>query len=121
MYELTVRRRFSAAHQLRGYKGKCECMHGHTYGVEVRVRAERLDEVGLAVDFKELKRKIDALLDNYDHALLNEIPPFDKINPSAENLARVIYVSLKDEMPNGVSLSGTMVWESEDAGAAYFE
>jgi len=121
MYELVVKRKFSAAHQLVGYKGKCENLHGHTYGVDVFVRADELDQAGLAVDFKELKKAIDGLLDDYDHRLLNEVPPFDEINPSAENLARVLYQALKDRLPRGVSLSMVRVWENEDAGAAYFE
>ena len=121
MFELIVKRSFSAAHQLRGYKGECENLHGHTYRVEVFVRAEKLNDIGLAVDFKELKKDIDALLDGYDHRLINEVPPFDKINPSAENMARTVYESLKDGLPDGVALSRVLVWESDAAGAAYFE
>ena len=121
MYELAVRRKFSAAHQLRGYQGKCEALHGHTYQVEVRVRAEKLDHLGLAVDFTELKRLIDDRLERYDHHLLNEVPPYDQINPSAENMARVIYEALQKDLPAGVSLWRVAVWESEDASASYFE
>ncbi|MFO8056345.1 MAG: 6-carboxytetrahydropterin synthase QueD [bacterium] len=121
MYELAVKRRFSAAHQLRGYKGKCESLHGHTYLIEVFVRSEELDRTGLAVDFKELKKVIDGELSRYDHAFLNELPPFDKDNPSAENMARVIYGGIKKGLPEAVFLSRVLVWESEDAGAAYFE
>jgi 6-pyruvoyltetrahydropterin/6-carboxytetrahydropterin synthase len=121
MFELIVKRKFSAAHQLRGYEGECENLHGHTYQVEVFVRAEKLNDIGLAVDFKELKKNIDALLDGYDHRLINEVPPFDKINPSTENMAKTIYEALKPELPEGVSLSRVMVRESDDAGAAYFE
>jgi len=119
MYELGVKRRFSAAHQLRGYKGKCEDLHGHTFMVEVRVRAEDLDDIGLAMDFKEIKSLIDRILDQYDHSLLNDIPPFDKINPSSENLARTIYGRVKGELPDGVSISGVTVWESDNAWASY--
>lgn len=121
MYELVVKRKFSAAHQLKGYRGKCEALHGHTYQVEVYITAEKLDEIGLAVDFKELKNIIDALLDRYDHHLINEIQPFDEINPSAENMARIMYQELKKQMPEGAGLSRVLVWESEDAGASYFE
>jgi 6-pyruvoyltetrahydropterin/6-carboxytetrahydropterin synthase len=121
LYELTVIRKFSAAHQLRGYEGECENLHGHTYQVEVRVRAEALDEIGLAVDFKELKRFIDGLLEQYDHGFLNDVPPFDDINPSAENMARVIFEDMKKDLPEGITLSKVVVWESENASAAYFE
>ena len=119
MYELAVTRSFAAAHQLRGYKGKCENLHGHTYRVDVCVRAEKLNDLGLAVDFKELKKIIDALLDRYDHHLANEVPPFDRINPSAENMARVFYDELAKSLPPGVALSKVTVWESEDAAATY--
>jgi 6-pyruvoyltetrahydropterin/6-carboxytetrahydropterin synthase len=121
MYELTVRRKFSAAHQLRGYKGKCEALHGHTYAIEVYLRAGELDNIGLAVDFKELKKIIDGVLERYDHSFINEVPPFDEENPSAENMARVVYGEIKKSLPENVSLSRVMVWESEDAGASYFE
>lgn len=121
MYELIVKRKFSAAHQLRGYKGKCESLHGHTYGVEVRIGAEKLNEIGLAVDFKELKKIIDEMLERYDHRLLNDVPPYDRENPSAEVIARTIYQELKPGMPEGAVLLRVTVWESEDAGAAYSE
>lgn len=121
MFELTVKRKFSAAHQLRGYEGKCENIHGHTYGLEVFVQAEKLNELGLAADFKEIKRIVDQIIERYDHCLVNEIPPFDQLNPSAENMARVFYRELKDKLPDGLALSRVMVWESEDAGASYFE
>jgi len=121
MYELGVKRKFSAAHQLRGYRGKCEALHGHTFMVEVRVRAEGLNEIGLAMDFKEIKSVIDRILDRYDHALLNNVPPFDEINPSSENLARTIHDLVKNELAEGVSVSGVTVWESEDAWASYQE
>jgi 6-pyruvoyltetrahydropterin/6-carboxytetrahydropterin synthase len=121
MYELVVKRRFSAAHQLRGYHGKCENLHGHTYRVDVFVRADKINDIGLAADFKELKIIIDALLDRFDHHLANEVPPFDRLNPSAENMARVFFEELKKQMPSGVVLSKITVWESEDAGATYSE
>jgi 6-pyruvoyltetrahydropterin/6-carboxytetrahydropterin synthase len=119
MYELTVTRRFSAAHQLRGYQGKCENLHGHTYRVDVCVKTQKLNDLGLAVDFKELKKIIDALLELYDHRLANEVPPFTQINPSAENMARVFYEELSTRLPAGAALSRVTVWESEDAAATY--
>ncbi|HUT51815.1 MAG TPA: 6-carboxytetrahydropterin synthase QueD [bacterium] len=119
MFELAVTRRFAAAHQLRGYKGKCENLHGHTYRVDVFVRAEKLNDLGLAVDFKELKAKIDDLLELYDHQFVNQVPPFDRINPSAENMARVFYEEIEKRLPPGVAISRVTVWESEDAAATY--
>ncbi len=121
MYELKVIRHFSAAHQLRGYKGKCEELHGHNYKVVVSVLSEKLNDIGLAIDFKELKSLIDKMLDRFDHHLMNDIPPFDSENPSAENIARVIYSEIKRGLPDGVSLARVEVWESRNSSAAYFE
>jgi len=119
MYELGVTATFSAAHQLVGYRGKCEALHGHTYRVEVRVRVDELDEIGLGLDFNDLKKRIDKILEGYDHAFLNEVPPFNEINPSAENLARVIFETLAEDLPDGATLHQVRVWESENAWATY--
>lgn len=122
MYELTIIRAFAAAHQLRGYQGKCEDLHGHTYRVEVKVKAGFLDEVGLAADFSVLKQKTDAVLELWDHKFLNEIPPFDRINPSAENIAAEIYHRLEascNDIP--VTMAAVTVWESENACATFTE
>jgi len=122
MYELTVIRSFAAAHQLRGYKGKCEDLHGHSYRVEVKFKAGFLDDVGLAADFAVLKQKIDAVLELWDHKFLNEIPPFDRVNPSAENIAAELYHRLEascNDIP--VTMAAVTVWESENAAATYIE
>ena len=122
MYELTILRHFAAAHQLRGYRGKCEDLHGHTYKVEVKVKAGFLDETGLAADFAVLKAKTDAILDLWDHKFLNDLPPFDKINPSAENLAAEIYHRLEASLNDvPVSVAAVTVWESENACATFSE
>jgi 6-pyruvoyltetrahydropterin/6-carboxytetrahydropterin synthase len=94
MFELMVESKFAAAHQLRGYKGKCERLHGHNWRVTVAVTAERLDEVGLAIDFHDLKKALRDVLDQLEHSFLNEIFPFTQINPSSENLAKWIYDSI---------------------------
>ncbi len=121
MYELKVTRHFAAAHQLREYKGKCENIHGHNYQVNVYIRTAELNNIGLAIDFKELKQLIDQILDLYDHHLLNDVPPFDKLNPSAENIARVLYDKLKQDLPSNVAPDRVEVYESRDASATYFE
>jgi len=95
MYEITVESHIDAAHYLRGYKGKCENLHGHRYKIVVRVSAEELNEIGLAYDFTDLKAHLDKILERYDHTCLNDVPPFDKINASSENLAATIYKELK--------------------------
>jgi len=118
VYRVNVRRHFESAHALRGYQGKCENVHGHRYQVVVCLEAEQLNDLGLAIDFCEVKSALDAILERYDHHHLNTVPPFDQINPSAENIARVIYDALVDEL-EGVSLREVEVWESPDTWATY--
>jgi 6-pyruvoyltetrahydropterin/6-carboxytetrahydropterin synthase len=91
MFEVMIERNFSSAHQLRGYKGKCENLHGHNYKIEIFARGRELDHIGLLVDFGELKTAADDIVTYLDHRNINELPPFDaELNPSAENLARYI-------------------------------
>jgi 6-pyruvoyltetrahydropterin/6-carboxytetrahydropterin synthase len=91
MFEVMIERNFSSAHQLRGYKGKCENLHGHNYKIEIFARGRELDHIGLLVDFGELKTAADDIVQYLDHRNINELPPFDaELNPSAENLARYI-------------------------------
>ena len=91
MFEVMIERNFSSAHQLRGYKGKCENLHGHNYKIEIYARGRELDNIGLLVDFGELKMAADEVVQYLDHRNINELPPFDaELNPSAENLARYI-------------------------------
>ncbi len=90
-YEVMIERNFSSAHQLRGYKGKCENLHGHNYKIEIFVRGEELNNIGLLVDFGDVKTAADEVTRYLDHRNINELPPFDdELNPSAENLARFI-------------------------------
>ncbi|HVF57485.1 MAG TPA: 6-carboxytetrahydropterin synthase QueD [Pyrinomonadaceae bacterium] len=90
-FEVMIERHFSSAHQLRGYKGKCENLHGHNYKIEIFARGRELDNIGLLVDFGELKAAADEVVNYLDHRNINELPPFDvELNPSAENLARYI-------------------------------
>ena len=111
-WTLTVRDKFSAAHFLKGYKGKCEKLHGHTFQVEVEVLVRELDKAGIGVDFTEIKKMLLSVLP--DHTLLNEVYPF---NPSAENLARHFHGEIKKRC----AVRKVTVWESEDASAAYSE
>jgi 6-pyruvoyltetrahydropterin/6-carboxytetrahydropterin synthase len=90
-FEVMIERNFSSAHQLRGYKGKCENLHGHNYKIEIYARGSELNNIGLLVDFVELKEAADKVVRYLDHRNINELPPFDQeLNPSAENLARYI-------------------------------
>jgi len=109
-WQLRVRDRFSAAHYLKEYRGKCEKVHGHTFQVEVTVEAGALDAAGIGVDFTRIKAALARVLP--DHTLLNDVLP---VNPSAENLARHFFELLAREFP----VSAVTVWESDDASATY--
>ena len=122
MYKLSVEQHFDAAHALRGYKGKCENLHGHRFRVMVKARSSQLDDIGLAFDFSELKRMLKGVLSRFDHTNLNETPPFDKINPSSENIAHTVYDAMKAELEDSpVKLSGVKVWESPESAVEYRE
>ncbi|OGW36827.1 MAG: 6-carboxytetrahydropterin synthase QueD [Nitrospirae bacterium RBG_13_39_12] len=123
MFELMVETYFSSAHQLRGYKGKCERLHGHNWKVQVYVTSERLNDLDIAIDFHELKKLTNEVIVSLDHGFLNEIFPFTEKNPSSENIAKWVYDSLKKKINNdsNVNLSAVTVWESETASATYYE
>lgn len=121
MYELAIKTHFDSAHFLRNYEGKCESLHGHTYKVEMVVRGKDLDKAGMIGDFKHLKKALKAVVDQFDHKSLNEVPPFDEKSPSTENLAKHFYNQIKEKLPQEVTLSRVTVWESEDASATYLE
>jgi len=120
MYEISVRASFSSAHNLRSYKGKCERLHGHNWQVEVYLRGENLDEEGMLMDFKKLKMLLKQVLEELDHRYINEIPPFDKLNPTSENIAKYIYDKLSAKVDKeGVKLYRVDVWETESSRASY--
>ena len=122
MFELSVESTFAAAHQLRGYKGKCEALHGHNWRVQAVVQAERLNEIDIAIDFHDLKKLINDVTSQLDHAYLNDIFPFTQINPSSENIAKWIYDMLRKKISSEyVRLLSVTVWESETAAATYYE
>ncbi len=120
MYQVSVEQHFDAAHFLRGYRGKCEAVHGHRFRVVVRVRASAVDKLGVAYDFTKLKKHLGDVLSRFDHTCLNDLVPFDKINPSSENIATTIYSELCTTLANTpVSLTCVEVWESPQSGVAY--
>lgn len=118
-YELTVKDHFDSAHALPGYDGPCRFLHGHTWDIEATLAGQHLDEVGMLYDFKAIKRDLHAILENFDHRCINEVPPFDVINPTAEHMARVIYYELEKTLPAPISLKEVAVWESPAARVAY--
>ncbi len=120
MFEVSVEYSFAAGHALRNYKGKCENVHGHNYRVQVIVAGETLNSAGLLVDFADLKAGIRALVDRLDHRFLNEVEPFDQINPSAENLAKHLGDGLRARLQDqGLRLQAVTVWETDTASATY--
>ena len=121
MFEVTIEETFAAGHALRNYKGKCENVHGHNYRCEVSLAGEDLDEAGLLVDFVELKKVVHAVIDRMDHQWLNDLPPFDKLNPSAENMARHIFEEVEAGLPArpGVEIRLVRLWETDTSSATY--
>ncbi|MDY6892205.1 MAG: 6-carboxytetrahydropterin synthase QueD [Chloroflexota bacterium] len=118
MYQISVRKHFDAAHYLRGYKGKCEEIHGHRFEVVVAIEAEDLNDIGIVFDFSDLKNYLSAIIDRFDHICLNDISPFDSINPSSENIARTIHEELAGQL-SGVTISHIEVWESPESKVTY--
>jgi len=125
MFEVTVEDTFSAGHYLRNYKGKCENPHGHNYKVRVTLQGRELDHAGLLLDFKDLKIVIKPVVDYLDHQMMNDIAPFDVLNPSAENLAKYFYDEtnkyLADQTSGRVRVKDVTIWETDTTTATYYE
>ncbi len=120
MYQISIEQHIDAAHFLRGYQGKCEALHGHRFRIVAKVQSPQHDDIGIAYDFDELKRHLADILSRFDHTCLNDVPPFDKINPSSENIAVTVYEELKPKLASTpVTISGIEVWESPLTGVAY--
>ena len=122
MYEISVDESFAAAHNLRDYHGKCEDLHGHNYKVRVTLAGPELDVTGLLYDFVHLKQVIQGVIRSLDHKYLNELKPFDVLNPSAENIARHIYEQTAQQLratANGAAIASITVWESDVTAATY--
>jgi len=120
MYLVSVEDHFDAAHFLRGYQGKCEALHGHRFRVVVKVAASGVNDIGVAYDFVELKKYLKDILARFDHTCLNDVPPFDEINPSSENIAATIYGELEPKLAETpVSLASVEVGESPQTSVAY--
>ena len=118
MFEIKVRSDFSAAHNLRNYEGKCEKLHGHNWIVAATFRYEKLDENGLAVDFRIAKAALKDAIEELDHSYLNEIGFFKKTNPTSENIAKFIFDVVKKKIKDIYSVA---VWENERSCAVYSE
>ncbi|MCX5749588.1 MAG: 6-carboxytetrahydropterin synthase QueD [Candidatus Saganbacteria bacterium] len=124
MFEIMIEDTFSAAHQLIGYEGPCENLHGHTWKVSVLIVGKNLNKLGMLFDFKKAKAILKGTTDIFDHKNLNDLKIFKKINPTAENIAKIIYGSFnkksgKNKLPSGLKVAKTTVWESEVTCATY--
>ena len=121
MFEVTVEQTFAAGHALRNYHGKCENVHGHNYRVRITVEGDQLDATGLLVDFLELNELIGGAVKYLDHRFMNDLPPFDELNPSAENIAKYFFervsAGLKSDV--GAQISAVEVWETDTSSAVY--
>jgi 6-pyruvoyltetrahydropterin/6-carboxytetrahydropterin synthase len=120
-YEISAETTFAASHQLRGYKADLEPLHGHNFRVEAFVSAEGLPDSSLVMDFLELEAKLKEVVAPYDHRHINEIPPFDRENPTTENLARFFHGELRKRLPPEVTLRRVRVWEAPTYSASYGE
>ena len=122
MFDIEIRRTFSAAHQLKGYDGDCRNLHGHNYNVIAVVRTAKLNEIGIALDFKRLKAALDEILDGYDHKNLSELPEYSQVNPTSEVMAMNIYRRLSGLINDGnVKVYSIRNEESASSGCTYFE
>lgn len=122
MFEVSVEQTFAAGHALRDYKGKCENVHGHNFKVQVTIEGERLDKSGMLVDFIDVKDKMREVIAKLDHQFLNDVPPFDMQNPSAENIALYFCEELTEglrDTPVPVRIREVKVWETEIQSATY--
>ena len=118
-YLISVETTFAASHQLRDYKAPLEPLHGHNFRVEVFVATETLPDTGYVIDFLELEAMIQDVVAPYDHRHLNDLPPFDEMNPTTENMARFFHERLSEKLPEGTELRRVRVWEAPTYSATY--
>ena len=121
MFDIFIKTHFAGAHHLRDYPGNCENPHGHNWKIKVSVKAIELDELGMGIDFKVLKKHVGTVIDTLDHRDLNEHPGFQGCNPSSENIAVYIYDQLKNILKHDrYSLYSVMVRETDSSGLTYY-
>lgn len=121
-YRMKIVTDFAAAHLLRDYPGVCSRLHGHNWKVEVEVVATQLDKVGMGLDFADIKTATRGLIGTLDHRNLNDLAPFDEINPTAENIAAHLYQCLSKELNDErVKVDAITIWETERACVTYSE
>lgn len=121
LFTTSIETHFAASHQLHGYEGPCKALHGHTWKVRVEIKTDQTDDIGISFDFKELKAASETVISRLDHKHINETPPFDTINPTAENLAKYIHDEIKDQLPEHIFIHRVTVWESANYAVSYSE
>ncbi len=121
MYRLAIQTSISAAHHLNDYEGNCALMHGHNWKIQVEVKSDQVDRVGMVIDFKDLKEITWQVVGKYDHQVLNNVSPFDNQNPTAENISKHFYLEIAKLLPQGVQMDRIRLWETENYSIEYFE
>jgi len=121
MFRLSVETNISAAHYLNGYEGPCSELHGHNWRIVAEVESDRLNEIGMVIDFEDLSEILRKTAKRYDHRTLNQVEPFDRINPTAENIAQLMFSEMQRLLPEHVRMSKVSVWETEKCLVEYYE
>ena len=122
MFKLIVKKEFSAAHILHGHPGDCKRMHGHNWLVEAEVRGSNTNEIGMVIDFKDIKNNLQDIIGKLDHQYLNDIEPFTNENPTAENISKYIYKELsKNINTDNIKVSQIKLWETSNSAVTYTE
>ena len=122
MFKLIVKKEFSSAHILHGHPGDCKRMHGHNWLVEAEVQGNNINEIGMVIDFKDIKNNLKTIISKLDHQFLNDLEPFINDNPTAENISKYIYKELSNNInTDNIKVSKIKLWETSNAAVTYTE
>jgi len=120
MYQITIETHFSSAHRLRNYNGECERLHGHNWKVQISVASDVLSDLGMVMDFKDIKSNVKPLIGKLDHQYLNDIPPFTEINPTTENISKYLFDEFSKLInTDQIKVTKVEIWESTTSSASY--
>lgn len=119
LFTVNVEVDFCASHIIVGHPGKCANLHGHNWKVQACVQARTVNDIGISIDFKDLKSELNAIIDPLDHRHLNDLEPFQNLNPTAENISRYVYQELKPQLPEHVTLTSIILWETDRSNVTY--
>jgi 6-pyruvoyltetrahydropterin/6-carboxytetrahydropterin synthase len=122
IYEICVQAEFSAAHSLRGYPGNCASTHGHNWIIRVFIKCHKLNELGIGIDFRDVKQVLHTIMEDFDHQHLNELAVFKDSNPTSELIAQYFYQKLSQHLnTNDIKISKVKISESPGTGVCYWE